>query len=82
MPVNKPCLHGALSADGMVGSVCWTEEFVIDDEDVIGQPTCENGNYLPFIGMVSNAIAMRIEDFLKNGKKRGFHCFENGMIGI
>jgi len=69
---NKiPCLHGALAANGAYGRVVWTENFVVDDEDG-GVPTCEDGEHLPFIAMVSSWISMAAIEFLRSGKKVGF----------
>ena len=66
---GTPCLHGALAADGQLGRVVWDEIFTIDSEDVTGQATCEGGEHLPFIGMVSTWMARILQMFLTDGKK-------------
>ena len=67
-----PCLHGALAADGAFGRVIWDENFVADDEDAAGAPTCEDGRHLPFIVTVASLIAASAQYFLNVGKKRGW----------
>lgn len=69
---DVPCLHGALAADGQYGRVIWDETFVIDSENVTGQPTCEGGEHLPFISQVSATIAKAAQEFLSNGKKHNY----------
>lgn len=64
-----PCLHGALAADGSFGRVGWSDEFTIDEEDVYGQPTCEDGDHLPFIGLVSATLAHIVQTFLDDDHK-------------
>lgn len=67
-----PCLHGALAADGGFGRAIWDDMFKIDVEDAGGAPTCEDGEHLPFIVMVSSLIARSAQVFLKTGKKQGW----------
>ena len=69
---QTPCLHGALSANGDFGRVVWDELFVIDDESVQGAPTCEGGDFLPFIGIASSFLAKSAQAFLSTGKKGSF----------
>lgn len=69
------CLHGALSADGMLGRIIWDEDFRIDSEDVSGQATCEAGEHLPFICMVSAYMARVVQEYLKSGKKLAFQVY-------
>jgi predicted ThiF/HesA family dinucleotide-utilizing enzyme len=77
---NKvPCLHGALAADGTFGRVVWTENFVIDSENVQGAPTCEGGEHLPFIGTVSALLAKAAQEFVTKGKKIGFEVHPGGV---
>ena len=73
------CLHGGLSADGHFGRVMWSEMFVIDDESVVGQPTCEGGEHLGFINLVSSVMAMCAQAFIKDGKRTSWHVFPAGM---
>ncbi len=75
---HTPCLHGALAADGGFGQVLWTSDFKIDDEDVVGAVTCEDGGFLPFIALVSAYMAQAVQTYLKDGKKVGFHVYKDG----
>lgn len=79
---DVPCLHGALSADGQLGRVVWSEDFNVDYEDVEGQPTCDGGEFLPFIGLTACALAMRAQSFLETGSRAGFQCFANGVRSL
>jgi len=74
-----PCLHGALAADGAFGRVVWTENFVIDD-GAAGAATCEDGEHLPFIAVVSALLARSAQAFLKDGKKIGYEISPGGVI--
>lgn len=76
-----PCLHGALAADGTFGSVLWDEHFVIDDETGNGK-TCEDGEHLPFIVMVSAYLAQSAQAFMKSGRKLGFNVHPGGVVKI
>lgn len=76
-----PCLHGALAADGAFGRVVWDEGFVIDDEST-GAATCEDGEHLPFISIVSSYLAHSARLFLANGKKYGYSVSPGGAIVI
>lgn len=73
---NVPLLHAAVSGDGTFGLVRWDERFKPDAEDVAGQATCEGGEHLPLIGLLSATVARAIQDFLKAGVKR------DSMIGL
>ena len=77
-----PCLHGALAADGQFGAVVWDGNFTVDDEDVVGQATCEGGEFLPFIMMVAAELAHVLQVYLDDGKKIGFHLFPNGKTPL
>jgi len=74
-----PCLHGALAANGAFGRIIWTEQFIID-ENVGGTATCDDGNYLPFIGLVSALIAKSALDFLESNIKNNFHILPSGVV--
>lgn len=78
---NIPCLHGALAPDGQFGRVIWDENFVVDDETA-GAATCEDGEHLPFIVVVSAFIAQSVKTFVKNQKKIGFNVSPAGVIRI
>lgn len=80
-PHAVPCLHGALAADGAFGRVIWDHMFVIDDGPA-GAPTCEDGEHLPFIAIVSAYIARAAQIFLKTGKQVGFSISPTGAIAV
>ena len=67
---STPLVHAAISGDGTFGVVRWDERFEADAEDEEGQATCEGGEHLPFIGLVSATLARAIQDFLAGGVKR------------
>jgi molybdopterin/thiamine biosynthesis adenylyltransferase len=77
-----PCLHGALSGDGTFGRVIWDESFRIDDEPGAGAATCENGDHLPFIGVVSAFLAKSVQEFLRRGRKTGFQVHAFGAVSV
>lgn len=77
-----PCLHGALAADGSFARVVWTEDFVVDDEDGAGAPTCEDGEFLPFIQLASSYLALAAQRFLRSGRRVGFSIFPGGAEKI
>ncbi len=67
---GKPLVHAALAADGRFGLVRWDERFSPDAEDEAGQATCEGGEHLPFITLLSATLARAIEDFCRDGSRR------------
>lgn len=67
---NKPLVHAAVSADGTFGLVRWDERFVADEEGTPGQATCEGGEHLPLISLVSSTLARAVQDFVSKGTKR------------
>lgn len=67
-----PCLHGGLAADGGFGRVVWTDDFVIDDVGDAGAPTCEDGEFLPFIEITASYLALAAQRFIKESRKVGF----------
>lgn len=69
-----PCLHGALGADGSLGRVVWDDQFSIDAETA-GAATCEDGQHLPFIGMVSAYLARSAQEFVKSGRRIGWQVY-------
>ena len=77
-----PCLHGALAADGAFGRVIWSEDFKIDEEADAGAATCENGEHLPFIAIVSSYLAYSIQTFLTSGRKVGWQVHPGGAVRI
>ena len=78
---ETPCLHGALAADGGYARVMWTEDFTIDAGGA-GQPTCEDGEHLPFIAVTAARMAHTIQRFLASGDKPSAHIHPGGFIQI
>ena len=76
----KPCVHAALAADGTFGLVRWDERFVPDAEDVQGQATCEGGEHLPMISLLSAALARAIQDFAKDGAQHDAMVSLSGVL--
>lgn len=76
------CLHGALAADGAFGRVVFDEDFIIDDEAGIGGVTCEDGAFLPFIGVTAAHLALAAQRYLREGKKLGFSISPAGVQRI
>jgi len=66
-----PCLHGGLAANGEFGISIWDENYQIQTGSE-GLATCENGDQLPFIGLVSAYIARSAQDFISNNKRYGY----------
>ena len=77
-----PCLHGALAADGSFGRVIWDDGFTIDDESGEGGATCENGEFLPFIGITACYLARATQIFLTEGKRIGFSISPAGAVRV
>ncbi|APU89003.1 thiamine biosynthesis protein ThiF-like protein [Virus Rctr197k] len=75
-------LHGALAPGGDFGRVIWDEMFTIDDEAAGGAPTCEGGEFLPFIGIVAAYIARAAQLFLADGTKTGFVVHPGGVMKV
>lgn len=73
---GQPLVHAALSGDGTFGLVRWDERFTPDAEDQAGQATCEGGEHLPLIGLLSAALARTIQDFVTRQERR------DSMIGL
>jgi hypothetical protein len=67
-----PLVHAALSGDGRFGIVRWDERFAPDQEDEEGQATCEGGEHLPMIGLLSSALARVVQDFANDKTRRDF----------
>lgn len=78
---NKiPLLHGALAPNGEFGRVVWDEKFIIDNEGLSGAPTCEVGEFLPFISLTSAYLAYSAQNFLKSEQKIGFEITPRGAF--
>jgi molybdopterin/thiamine biosynthesis adenylyltransferase len=76
------CLHGGLAANGEFGRAIWDEQFVIDAEPSTGAPTCEDGEFVAHIGIVSSYMAQSVHEFLKTGKKFNYQINPGGVIKI
>lgn len=76
-----PCLHGALAADGQYGRVMWSEDFAIDDGGG-DAATCEDGEQLPFIGIVAAHMAATVQRFLSTGLRESSHIRPGGITPI
>lgn len=75
-----PCLHGALAPDGQFGRVVWDNAFQIDSEVGYGEVTCEGGDFLPFIAMVSACLARSAQLYLREGKLVGYAITPTGVF--
>jgi len=71
-----PLVHAAISGDGSFGLVRWDERFTPDAEDHAGQATCEGGEHLPMIGLLSATLARTIQDFVTKQERR------DSMVGL
>ena len=76
------CLHGGLAPEGQFGRVIWDDHFVIDNESGENQPTCEDGEHLPFIVRVSSCMAESIKQYVKNNKRFNYQITPSGVIRI
>lgn len=76
-----PCLHAAIDGNGSFGRVVWSEQFSIDEEDGAGVATCENGEHLAFIGIVSSHVSYAVHAFLaKNSHKLNYSISPAGSM--
>lgn len=66
---GKPCLHAGLAAHGEFGVVRWDQHFVIDEENVAGQATCEGRGFLPLILRVSSALVASVQFYLADQRQ-------------
>ena len=76
---DLPLVHAAISADGTFGLVRWEEHFTADAEDAEGQATCEDGEHLPFIGLVAAALAAVVQEFVTAGSRRDLMIATSGI---
>jgi molybdopterin/thiamine biosynthesis adenylyltransferase len=65
-----PSVHAGLSAEGTFGLIRWAERFVPDAPDEPGQATCQDGEHLPFVGLVAATLAGVIRDYVVTGERR------------
>lgn len=74
-----PLVHGAISAAGDFGLVRWCDHFSIDKEDKPGQATCEGGEHLPMIGLISTALAQAIQVFINETRQVNYMVNSQGI---
>jgi len=74
-----PLVHAALSGDGTFGLVRWDARFKPDAEDHEGQATCEGGEHLPLIGLVTSTLARAIQDFVRDRSENDFMVTLSGV---
>ena len=77
---QKPLVHAAVSADGTFGIVRWDERFTPDEESVAGEATCEGGEHLPLIAVVSSTLARVIQDFVATGERHDAMVSLSGVV--
>lgn len=75
-----PCLHGGVDAQGTVGRIVWDEQFLVEDEDKVGTPTCEDGANLPFSALIASYMAISIRDFVRSGRRDSYSVYPGGVI--
>jgi molybdopterin-synthase adenylyltransferase len=76
-----PCLHGAVAADGSYARLMWDPLFE-GDAGGEGEATCEDGEHLPFIGIVAANLAALVGGFLKTGRQRSVHVHPGGLVEV
>ena len=74
-----PLVHAALAGDGSCGLVRWDDQFKPDREDAEGQATCEGGEHLPMIGLLSATLARTIQDFVTGGQHFNYLVTPGGV---
>lgn len=79
---HVPVLHGALAQGGVLGRVFWDVDFAIDPDDATPAPTCEHGEFLPFIALVASVMAVTLVHFVSTQEKRGFFVRPTGVERI
>ena len=72
------CLHAGLAADGVFGAIRWDKDFVIDEEDVPGQATCDGGGFLPLINSAAAAIVTSLERYLEDDEQLNWNVTPRG----
>ena len=77
-----PCLHSALAAGGAFGRVVWSENFTIDAEPEGEAATCENGEFLPFIGITAAYTARSAQQFLEEDVKMSYNIHPTGVFAF
>ena len=76
-----PCLHGAVSADGTVARIVWSEHFVPDEAEP-GVATCEDGRHLPFYSFAASQLVLVAWEFLETGRRRSIQVVAGGIMRL
>jgi len=79
---NVDLLHGALAANGEFGACVWTENFKPDAKPSEDTPTCEDGEQLPFITLVSSVIASTVQRYVTHEQKSSYYIYPEGITKI
>jgi molybdopterin/thiamine biosynthesis adenylyltransferase len=74
------CLHGAVDGAGTCGRIQWDERFEIEDSGPQGQPTCENGEHLPFLTMMPSYMAQAVKVFVDQGRRPNYQVTPTSTI--
>ncbi|HEY4239388.1 MAG TPA: ThiF family adenylyltransferase [Kofleriaceae bacterium] len=74
-----PLVHAGIAGDGSFGLVRWDERFTPDAEGAPGAATCEGGEHLPMIGLVSATLARAIQDFVATGAQHDYMISLDGV---
>lgn len=77
-----PCLHGGLAADGTFGRILWDSRFQIDSEPSRGAATCQGGEFLPLISVVSSLMALSVQQFLQKDQQVSYQVTLSGAQKI
>lgn len=77
---DVPCLHAALAAGGVFGQVAWTGHFEVEDAGGATQPTCEDGEALPFLCLVSTYTALAVQNFINGKSPRNCNISPSGIF--
>lgn len=76
-----PLMHAALSADGKLGRILWTELFQADGESGDGA-TCEDGENLPFHFLMGGLVAKTAQTYLTSGRKLNWQVTGSGITRL
>jgi molybdopterin/thiamine biosynthesis adenylyltransferase len=79
---NVDLLHGALAANGEFAACIWTEHFKPDAKPSEDTPTCEDGEQLPFITLVSSVISQTVQRYVKDGQKNSYHIHPQAITRV
>lgn len=82
LAAGLPCVHAALAATGDFGLIAWTEHFNPDPEDAPGQATCEDGEQLPFHGLVAAQLALIAQEYLTTARRRSVQLTAHDVLRL